>query len=91
MQRSRTRYAPRPEVLPRPPGRRKRPRRACNRRAAASGKGNRGSSIDEVDEAKGGDGQFNIKLDQGCKPLVMTHGALRAPTIGYVLTSLLTT
>jgi hypothetical protein len=64
---------------------------ARRRHRPASGKGNRGSSIDEVDEAKGRDGQFNIKLDQGCKPLVMTHGALRAPMIGYVLTSLLTT
>jgi hypothetical protein len=40
---------------------------------------------------RAGDGELDIKLDQGCKPLVMTHGALRAPTIGYVLTSLLTT
>jgi len=61
--------------LPRPPGRRKRPRRACNRSGPKTKPG--AGSLDEVDDAKGRDGQFDIKLDQHFKPLGMTHGALR--------------
>ena len=81
MQRSRTRYAP-PRSLAAPAG----PAQAtpaCLQPPRADGIGQQveketgGSSIDEVDEAKGRDGQFDITLDQDCKPLVMTHGALR--------------
>jgi hypothetical protein len=50
-----------------------------------------GSGVDRVDEAEGRDGQFDIKLDQDFKPLVMTHGALRTPAVDYLMTSLLTT
>jgi hypothetical protein len=81
MQHSRTRYAP-PRSLAAPAG----PAQAtsaCLQPARADGIGQQveketgGSSIDEVDEAKGRDGQFDIKLDQHFKPLGMTHGALR--------------
>ena len=56
---------------------------ACLQPARADGIGQQveketgGSSIDEVDEAKGRDGQFDITLDQDCKPLGMTHGDAR--------------
>ena len=94
MQRSRTR-TPRPRSLAAPAG----PAQAtsaCLQPARADGiaqqgeKETGGSSLDEVDEAKGRDGQFGIKLDQHFKPLGMTHGAL-GPAGDYGLTLLLTT
>lgn len=95
MQRSRTRYAP-PRSLAAPAG----PAQAtsaCLQPARADGIGPQveketaASSIDQVDEAKGRDGRFDIRLDQDFKPLVMTHGALRSPADDYGMTSLLTT
>jgi hypothetical protein len=83
MQRSRTRYAP-PRSLAAPAG----PAQAtsaCLQPARADGiaqqveKETGGSSIDEVDEAKGRVGQFDITLDQDCKPLGMTHRAVGPP------------
>ena len=80
MQRSRTRYAP-PRSLAAPAG----PAQAtpaCLQPPRADGIGQQveketgRSSIDEVDEAKGRDGQFDITLDQDCKPLGMTRAAL---------------
>ena len=82
MQRSRTRYAP-PRSLAAPAG----PAQAtsaCLQPARADGiaqqveKETGGSGSDEVEtKRRAGDGQFDIKLDQDCKPLGMTHGALR--------------
>jgi hypothetical protein len=95
MQRSRTRYAP-PRSLAAPAG----PAQAtpaCLQPQRADGiaqqveKETGGGCIDEVDEAKGRDGQFDIKLDQDFKPLGTIHGALRprgqlrvGPAIDYV-------
>jgi len=74
--------------LPRPPGRRKRPRRACNRSGPKTKPG--AGSLDEVDAAKDRKGQPGITLDPDCKP--PWHARRPAGRRdGYGLTLLLTT